>query len=227
MINKLINFFKKKERWDVEFEKHNIKKAFVLEGVQYYTFCDLLEIPHRRGLVAMEYSQDVQAKITKDVLELALRSIKTALNQRIPDIVTASSIVSDLEERNKWIIETETFFKLASVFFFTDKEDPNQYDFAFNKKKIQVFIEKSDSFFLQGPLKILAPSLQLSPADTLIYLAAKCKKTKSMLSSILESQNSANISSELKAELESKLLNLDYIMVHLLQSANTLQSLQD
>ncbi len=209
-INSLSN-----DRWHIDFLKHGLTKACTLDGIDYYVFNDPLHMPYRRFAVATDYVADMQMKITPEEYKLVMEGLKEMLiNGKVAD---ARVVVDDLLVRGRWEFDLFSLMKLATVFYVTDKEDPTDFDFDYNSKKLEVFIRNSD-FFLPLALKDLIPLWDLSARDTLIYSIGKIIESKRTLTRIQLS----DISTELRSRIELELLTRDAVLVHLQQLLNGL-----
>lgn len=202
-------------RWHTDFLKHGLTKAFTLDGIDYYEFTDPLNMPHKRGLVGMEYLASLNRKLTDKELKLGLNSMMELINAN--KLGDARAIISDMLERDRWQTEPITLMQVATVLYITDKEDPYDYDYAYNQEKLKVFINHAD-FFLPLLLKHFVDQFNLSPRDTLIYSMGLIMKQQDMLRRPL----STNISTELKQELQSEILTRDGILAQLQHLLSTL-----
>jgi len=69
---------------------------------------------------------------------------------------------NQLSERLEFIYDTDLVYKLASVVYFDEKENPEDYDWTYNQKKIDKWKkDKSiNDFFLTMPIADLVPFLK-------------------------------------------------------------------
>ena len=220
MLKKLIRyFFPKKNPFQGD---PNIVKAFTVDGVDFYTFEDPLLIGYQRSLVAMEFTEDLNTGISKDFYNTNLKALKNCLNSN--KLVDAIKIVEQLENTLKWRIDPDLIFKLASVLFFTEEENPSTYDYTYNEKKVKFMMKHSGDFFLQMPLKSLIPSLELSHRDTLLYLLAVENEKNNYTKRCMENIKWDSTSQDMKVKLQSQLNSQDFFLESLTRSLTTLQS---
>jgi hypothetical protein len=153
-------------------DKQKIIKAFVYQGRSYFMFDDIFSIPSIRGLQALDYYEEFNMRCTKDYLIRWTESAEKILsdNKKI-NLIELATLVKHLQERLKMIPVSEHIFKIASVIFFDDSENPYVFDRKYNKKKIDLWKKDPEvlSFFLQTPLKDLIPYLDSQGASLATY----------------------------------------------------------
>ena len=153
-------------------DKQKIIKAFVYQGKSYFMFDDIFSIPSIRGLQALDYYEEFNMRCTKDYLTKWTESAEKILsdNKKIK-LIDLATLVKHLQERLKMIPVSDHIYKIASVIFFDDSENPYHFDREYNKKKIELWKKDPEvlSFFLQTPLRDLIPYLDSQGASLHTY----------------------------------------------------------
>jgi hypothetical protein len=153
-----------------------IVEAFVHEGITYYTFSSVFDLPTIRGLQALNFYDELEMRCTHDFLKAhvnaALEILNPAQGQRL-DLTRLSRLVSNLKERLEMLPTGEHIFRLASVVFFDETESPFFYSPEYAKKKIERWKQDPEilAFFLQQPLKALLPLSNTDKISSHIYSA--------------------------------------------------------
>lgn len=193
-------------------EDKNIVPACKIAGVQYYTFDNIFELPHERGLAALQIYEEFNSRITREQLIVTLDSVSEMLNSN--KLIDAHNLINNLKERASWVLEAETLYKLASVLLFTKYEDPYRYDVKYNKEKIKSWIKsKNYSFFLSTPLRNYIPSQISSPDDIKTCLVASLSKVRKMLLLAQKPYIHATSSVVSKQELELQLAKVESLLI--------------
>lgn len=150
--------------------EHDVEFAFTSGGIDYYQFKDFGNIPPVRGLKTMVFHEEMRMKCSLEYLEMHCEAVDKILNDKKINIFEIKKLNDQLKQRLDIAVETELAFKLASIVFFDKKEDIADYDFQYNKKKIEHW-KKHDgsSFFLQQPLQKLMPFLNDASANLNLY----------------------------------------------------------
>jgi hypothetical protein len=135
-------------------------------------FDDIFSIPSIRGLQALDYYEEFNMRCTKDYLTKWTESAEKILsdNKKIK-LIDLATLVKHLQERLKMIPVSDHIYKIASVIFFDDTENPYNFDREYNRKKIELWKKDPEvlSFFLQTPLRDLIPYLDSQGASLHTY----------------------------------------------------------
>lgn len=172
LIRKFLSLFRKPFKQIRLQDKQKIIKAFVYEGRAYYMFDDIFSMPSIRGLQALDYYEEFNMRCTKEYLVRFTEACEKILsNNKKIDLTGLAILVRHLQERLKMIPVADHIYKLASVVFFDDSENPYNFDREYNKKKIDLWKKdpKVLSFFLQTPLKDLIPYLDSQKTNLVTY----------------------------------------------------------
>ena len=85
MLKKLIRyFFPKKNPFQGD---PNIVKAFTVDGVDFYTFEDFMQVGYQRGLALLEFKEELDSGLDKKFYETMVQSAITFLGQGKTDKV--------------------------------------------------------------------------------------------------------------------------------------------
>lgn len=201
----LLNLFKKKVKLP-EFHikaEHKIELAFECDGVAYYHFPQVFDIPCMRAMSAVQFYEEMRMRMTKDFMLLdaeahakineGLRAVLSGKTGGI-DLGTAHKmlaesdmLISQKKERLEWIAEPETIYNLASVVYFDATENPYQFDSAHAKIKIDRWKKSNDKmldFFLSQPISNYMPYFAQLKVDTGDYIAIVEELSKAHLEAV-------------------------------------------
>jgi hypothetical protein len=159
-------------------DKQKLVKAFEYRGRTYYMFDDIFQMPSIRGLQALDYYEEFQMRCTKEYLTRFTEACEKILsNNKKIDLTGLAILIKHLQERLTLIPVSEHVYKLASVVFFDDSENPYNFDREYNKKKIDLWKKDPNvlTFFLQTPLKDLIPYLD-SQSTSLVTFSGVVKE---------------------------------------------------
>lgn len=193
MIRKVRNYIKKiyyaitgTPKWAIPSDSP-ISYAFSWDGEDYYCFENPFNMPWQRAYVALAYYEELNMRITKDFLLDILLVIKEEINKPRPAITEIVKYINIIEDRTRLVVEPETLLKLASVYYFTKDESPVFYDLIYNNKKIAKWRKANTlDFFLQLPLKELAPLGTLSRETFQAYLVGQTGQTIKIIDEMLK-----------------------------------------
>lgn len=168
-------------------QNHIIEEAFEVDGVKYYQFSDIFQIPYERGLMALAVYEEVRMRCTREYLQKHVEACRTLLHDNKIDIYKLNSINEQLGDRLNLAFDTEHLYKLASIVFFDKKENPALYEADYCAKKIDFWKKHKDLtvFFLQKPLLELIPFLKDVDTDLQAY-SEIVEKTNKIHSAVLQ-----------------------------------------
>lgn len=173
--------------------KHPTEFAFRARGVDYYRFANDTKLPCMRAFHAMLISEELRSRTSRAYLEdmcKAGMNLSDTNRQQIPlsDLNKINQLFGQLKERLDWVVEPETLYKMASVVFFDANENVEEYDWDYNKAKIERWKkEPVNAFFLQMPLQELMGFLNGYSINFLSYFQATESLTKAHLEAIYTS----------------------------------------
>lgn len=176
----------KKPVFNVEL-KEPVVYAFTCGGTDYYQFTDTFKTPCLRGLQALTIYEEFRSRTTRELYEketeaesqlidemwaeLAGGKGKVDLGKAFTSLNELKKVIKNRKERMALIIEPDLVYKLASVVYFDESENPYRYDMRYNEQKIKKW--KADQslqdFFLSQPLVQLIPYLSELAENLQIY----------------------------------------------------------
>ncbi len=161
---------------------------FVVDGVQYYQATQegvnmLVGRFHAFGDTLRKHDE---LKLTGALLETGFAGLKLMLKrirsqaltdtEQVLDSVQESLLIIDrLEQRQTIGLSLEQTYEIASIFHFSEDEDPGSVDWSINKKKISSWLkdERAGLFFysfLNSPIGNYIPLVSLSDTNMLSFL---------------------------------------------------------
>jgi hypothetical protein len=158
-ITNKLNLFKNSKP-TLKHEFHT-KFAFECGGVKYFEFVDKNNLPYQRGLDALTFFQELQNGITKEYLLDHVKIMSGLLSQAKIDIGKVAVHNNRLSERLNYLVSKDIIYKIASIAFIDENENPLSYDTKYNESKIQNWKDNgADAFFLSQPMRRLIPFLK-------------------------------------------------------------------
>ena len=168
ITNKLNLFRKSKPTLKHEF---HTQFAFECGGVKYFEFVDKNNLPYQRGLDALTFFQELQNGITKEYLLDHVKIMSGLLSQTKIDIGKVAVHNNRLSERLNYLVSKDIIYKIASIAFIDENENPLSYDTKYNESKIQNWKDNgADAFFLSQPMRRLIPFLKEYGETSVTYL---------------------------------------------------------
>ena len=151
-----------------------IEFAFEIDGVKYYEFKNILDMPSIRYKKCMEFIREAEMSITSsDLVELIKMSMDYINKGNLARSIIIQNGITNLASQ---YMETDTFYRLFSCCFFDLEEDLTDYDYDYNELKIKSFkTETIPDFFLKEPIKRYIPQPNILPKDLLVF--SKITKT--------------------------------------------------
>jgi len=149
--------------------KASTEFAFEIDGKEYHTFKNLLDMPAPRYQRIQEFIREAEMRITSTELIDFIEMIEGALNKgKVTDAIIFLNAIKNLTSQ---YIETDTFYRLFTCLFFDLEEDIIDYDFDYNEEKLKLFkAQPATSFFFQEPMKRYLPQIDISEEDLAIFL---------------------------------------------------------
>ncbi len=153
-----------------ELNSEKATEAFRHNGKVFYKFNDSFKMPSGRCICALAIYSELQMRCTEEYLKKHVRAMELLLSPadkrlRLGEI---AQLNQNLKDRLALAPFPDHIYKLASVTFFDESENPFSYDFAYNQKKIDAW--KKDpamlDFFLQTQFQDLMPSLNSQELDS-------------------------------------------------------------
>jgi hypothetical protein len=182
-----------------------IEYAFTVGGTDYYQHTDEMNMPYRRALKALTFYKELDMKCDRLYLESHIKAMENLFAGKkigFEEMSKMKRLNDQLSERVSWVLVDDHVYKIASVRFFDRSENPNDYDFKYNEKKIALWKEHEPAkdFFLREPILRLVPFLRSAPIDLESYSMVVDELTRAHLDYIW-----AMLSPEQKTELQNSI----------------------
>ena len=175
----IMNFFQKLFPPKDHFadSKQVIEYAFTSGGIDYYQHVDEMNMPYRRALKALTFYKELDMKCDRLYLESHIKAMENLFGGKkigFDELAKMKRLNDQLKERVEWIVVDDHIYKIASVRFFDKNENPDDYDYKYNEKKIARWkaSESTTDFFLREPIQRLLPFLKSAPVDWESYSVA-------------------------------------------------------
>jgi hypothetical protein len=161
--------------------EHKIEKVFTVAGVDYYSFANLQDAACLRALKTMTFYTELQMRCDYDYLKAHVAAVDEVLMSGRIDIYKLKTYNDYLKDRLTWIVDTDLVYKLASVVYFDETENPLDYDFTYCQKKIEFWKKHLpvNDFFYAAPILELIPFLKNADVNLQEYLTVT-KKVKAL-----------------------------------------------
>lgn len=184
--------------------KYIITYSFSLGDRHYFRFDDLLNIGYDRALKTLVYYKEMDMNADREFLKLHTQAIDNILKRAsltIDDLLDVRMLNNQLKQRLELPKEPDLMYKLASVVFFDQHENPQVYEFKYGEKKIAAWKKNASlhDFFLQKPLQELIPYLRYADESLQQYSQMTQRVTQEQLDNLLPL-----LSEEQRAILQSK-----------------------
>lgn len=142
--------------------RFTIDYAFTLGKKHYFRFNSHINIPYQRGLQALVYYREVEMNTDRAYLQAHTEAVENVLRSNPIDVFKIKMYNDQLRQRLQLPKDPELMYKLASIVFFDQHENPEVYEFEKGAQKIAEWKEAAslEDFFLQQPLKELIPFLR-------------------------------------------------------------------
>ncbi|MDF2381329.1 hypothetical protein JMG10_07625 [Nostoc ellipsosporum NOK] len=171
--------------------KHIITYAFSIDNRHYFRFDDPINTPYDRALKCLVYFKELDMNTDRAFLEAHTKAFDNALSGKeinIDTLISLKKLNDQLKQRLSLPKEPDLMYKLASVVFFDQFENPAVYEFKYGEKKIRAWKKNVNmaDFFLQRPLLELIPYLQYAKENLEQFSRMTQKATQEHLDSLLE-----------------------------------------
>jgi hypothetical protein len=185
--------------------KHIITYGFTIGERNYFRFDDPLNTPYDRALKTLVYYKELDMNCDRAIIKAHTEAFDNVLKQssiNIDSLMQLKGLNDQLKQRLELPKETELMYKLASVVFFDQFENPYVYEFKYGENKIRSWKKTTTltDFFLQKPLLELIPYLQFAGENLEQFSQMTKEATQQHLDKIYPL-----LSDEQKTILQSKL----------------------
>ena len=145
--------------------KHIIVYAFSIGDRHYFRFDDPLNTPYDRALKCLVYYKELDMNCDRAFIKAHTEAFDNALKKpsiTIDTLIELKKLNDQLKQRLELPKEPDLMYKLASVVFFDQNENPTVYEFKYGENKIRAWKKNTTltDFFLSKPLKELIPYLE-------------------------------------------------------------------
>ena len=162
-----------KERYD------QIEYAFTSGGVHYFKFSAEVNIPFQRAIAARDILTEelwqIDPNFLKGWVESVLSLVISSALKPDKKVFEIGVLTTRLKEQLELSFSLVRQIKLASVVYFDESENPLDYQYPYNEKKIKFWMENNDvpGFFLNLLDYQSLPSLKELQANFPNYLQAE------------------------------------------------------
>jgi hypothetical protein len=199
------------ERWS------QIEYAFTSGGKHYFRFSAEVNIPFQRAIAAKDILTEELWQIDPNVLRGWTESLVGIITnpKSTPDkkIYEVTVMASRLKEQMDISFSLVRQLKLATVVYFDEQENPLDYQYPYNKTKMEHWMKHNDvqGFFLNLPQYLLLPSGKELAQNFPIYLQAESGNLQNLLKHIIGNLPSDDSSKDLKNALLGQMETLSNI----------------
>lgn len=192
ILNRIFQVFRPKPRDLFPACEYVIKEAFIYDGVRYFKFDDSHNIPCERALQQSSFYMEMSSRVDREYLATHIEEMEKeflkANNGQKPDLYRMKMMNDYLKARMN-IIDIDLMYKLASIVYFDEHEDPRTYDAKYNAEKIAKWKKSSsvNDFFSSAPLLKLMPFLKELDVNLDTYSKATEALKDQMLTNITRS----------------------------------------
>jgi hypothetical protein len=193
-----------KDRWD------QIEYAFTSGGVNYFKFVTEVNVPFQRAVAARDIFTEELWQINPDFLRGWNNGlINLLMDKKKKDdkkLYEVGVMASRLKEQMEMSVSLLRQLKLATVVYFDEQENPLDYQYPYNKQKLDHWMKHNDveGFFLNLPEYAYLPSLTEYSTNFPTYLQAETLQSLNNLKHIIGLQLPDSTDSDLMSSLESQ-----------------------
>lgn len=190
-----------KDRYD------QIEYAFTSGGKHYFRFSTEVNIPFQRAIAAKDILTEelwqIDPKVLTGWVEGLIALITDDKKKADKKVIEAGIMAYRLKEQMELSYSLIRQLKLATVMYFDDAENPLDYQYPYNKAKLEHWTKHNDipDFFLKLPDYLLLPSGSELVQNFPTYLQAESKMQISLLKHIIGNLPSDSSGKDLKTVL--------------------------
>ena len=192
------------DRWD------QIEFAFTSGGINYFKFSAEVNVPFQRAVAARDIFTEELWQINPDYLRGWNNGlINLLMDKKKKDdkkLYEIGVMASRLKEQMEMSVSLLRQLKLATVVYFDEQENPLDYQYPYNKQKLEHWMKHNDveGFFLNLPEYSYLPSLTEYSTNFPTYLQAETLQSLNNLKHIIGLQLPDSTDSVLMSNLESQ-----------------------
>jgi len=194
-----------KDRYD------QIEYCFQSGGVKYFKFSAEVNVPFQRACAARDIFTEELWQINPDYLKGWNNGlINLLMDKKKKDekkLYEIGILASRLKEQMELSVSFIRQIKLATVLYFDEHENPLDYQYPYNKTKMEHWMKHNDvpGFFLKLPDYAFLPSLTEYSMNFPTYLQAESLASLNNLRHIIGLQSPDNLDPDLRKSLESQM----------------------
>ncbi len=175
--------------------EHVVIYAFSIGARHYFRMDSHLNIPYERALSTLLFYQELDLNCDREFLLKHAQAVNAVLTSNPIDIYRIKLLNDQLLQRLELPKHPELMYKLASVVFFDQDENPAVYEWEYGQRKIGFWKESTSlaDFFLQKPIVELIPYLEYAGENLETFSRMTEKASDQHLASVL-----ANLSATAK-----------------------------
>jgi hypothetical protein len=192
------------DRWD------QIEFAFNSGGTNYFRFVSEVNVPFQRAVAARDIFTEELWQINPDFLRGWNNGlINLLMDKKKKDdkkLYEIGVMASRLKEQMDMSVSLLRQLKLATVVYFDEQENPLDYQYPYNKQKLEHWMKHNDvqGFFLNLPEYAYLPSLTEYSTNFPTYLQAETLQSLNNLKHIIGLQSLDSTDLDLMSSLESQ-----------------------
>lgn len=184
-----------------------IEYSFSINNENFFSFLDFNATPMDRAFNALTHFNEMDMRCDRDFLTAHATAVDNLINDtkaiKLTEIVKLNL---QLKERLEFLFEPDIAYKLCSVVFFDETENPHRYEYKKALSKAQLFRTTPISdFFLSKPIGRFVPLTNLSINDFQPYCEVIMKATRKQLENISTMLSAQDKNKEWYKRLESHL----------------------
>jgi hypothetical protein len=185
----------------------NTEVVFEVEGKRFYRYINELEMPAQRALSASDFYTELEQKIEKEYLSVLFDTINDCVNAgKVSEIAVLTRYA---QERLNHITHLGLMYKLASVMYIGEDENPEVFDMIVAQKKIafwQAHTKDLDAFFLQMPIGAYIPFLRAYEQNLATYSQMQASEIAQMYAYHSQALSGLKSESALREKLQKLIL---------------------
>ena len=193
-------------------ERHDqIEYAFTSGGIHYFRFAADVNIPFQRAVAARDILTEELWQINPAVLQSWNEAlIQLVISQKTPadkKLYEIGIMANRLKEQLSMSFSLTRTFKLASVLYFDEGENPLDYQYPYNEAKMKHWMTHNDvpGFFLKLPETEYIPSLRELNKNSPTYLEAETRRMMNTINHITSHLSTGNLSADLAKSMLSEM----------------------
>jgi hypothetical protein len=202
-----------KSKFDLK-EGHAIEFVFESGGINNYRFVNEFNIPYARAMAALDIQNELEQRVDSKYQKTSNETIIELLKQG--NNIGAGIVATNGLERMNHITNLDIMYKLASVLYLWEGENPYTYDYEFAEKKIKHWRKDNDieGFFLKTPLADYLPSFDGLQMNMSQYTQGQRREMIQTLKNHLSMLSGKSKNEELISTLKYQIKELEELVMN-------------